>query len=981
MVTDPSQKKSEDDAAGQYHFVSYSRRDSAFMKRLKDELENGEPPFRVWVDQSEMKPGPWPRQLEDAIDSCCSCLLIVSEESNKSPDVARELHRACEGDKPIIPLILDSKVKAPFQAGGYQSVYFLRGGDFGKGLAQLLKLLGDLELRKSFKKQEPVHQTPLTTPITINDPPLVAPTYFQGRTDQQQRIEEFLSDNTRTLLWISGRAGSGKTALACCVLERVQREVWADSGKKNDIDAIAYVDHEQHARSDWLTLFNKARRLVTPRGVTDPQKPAQGHSRTFDIPNLLADLAGRRVVFLIDHIDDLIDLQTHNIRGQYIRDALQAVLTATTCRLKVIVTSQILPRDLQTAQQARWFTLDLAGGLPEHDAMQLFKVLDGDGTLGLQRGDEALLTELCRRTQCNPGAIERLHTMVVTNRSTTPKAILQDEKRFLPEGVVVALIGKRYICLDEVSKTMMQILSVCKKPLAAHAVVSVFHLYYPVGDHPAIDPHEILKRLVNMQLVQQREQGYFLLAADQWYVVSQLSADASSTVGGSQDVHLDRNTLYKRHADYIAQMVSTNDPTVGSGLDTLQLEQLHYYRFNGKDYAAAFDVLERLESQLLAEGRSVELIGHCEQLIGKLEDPTRSRQLFDMLARTYHRRGDLDRAAACYEGGLKCVRDTGDLNRQCLYLGNLAICKQESGDLVRTTLYCMAALELAGQIGNRVWEAHIWNIIGEVLASLGQISAAMRASKRALKLARDNRQLEVEVMGIFEVVALANLGQHHEAQGNIDQADGECSRAYEFAEHLEFQLGKATAKRNLGILDLNQGKYKQAARHLTEAMQLVKNAQNVQLQQTILIELAAAQLMDSKLGDAELTVNTAVAIDTPFFTPEAYSLRGIILQRKGKLQEAAESFHHALKQAEVVLKRTPRYYRGLDVMGLSYVGLTLSEETDEYIDKAIGAYEAARFIIDEPGIVRRRLLLFSALAKDEPEKRVVLVRNAITLTP
>ncbi|CUS38574.1 hypothetical protein COMA1_50176 [Candidatus Nitrospira nitrosa] len=980
MLTDPSHEKSEDDAVGQYHFVSYSRRDNAFMKRLKDELESGEPPCRVWVDQSEMKPGPWPRQLEDAIDSCCSFLLVVSEESNKSPDVARELHRASEGGKPIIPLILDSKVKAPFQAGGYQSVYFLRGGDFGKGLAQLLKLLGDLELGKSFKKQEPVHQAPLTTPIIINAPPLVTPTYFQGRTDQQQRIEEFLSDNTRTLLWISGRAGSGKTALACRVLERVQRGVWADSRRKSDIDAIAYVDHAQHARSDWLTLFNKARRLVTPRGVTDPQKPAQRHSRTFDIQNLLTDLADRRVVILIDHIDDLIDLQIYNIRGQYIRDALRAVLTATTHRLKVIVTSQILPRDLQTAQQARWFTLDLAGGLPEHDAMQLFRMLDEDGTLGLQRGDESLLTELCRRTQCNPGAIERLHTMVVINRSTTPKAILQDKKHFLPKEVLDAMIARRYACLDAPSKTMMQILSLCNRPVKADAVVSVFRLYYTKVDHPAIDPDEILKQLGNMQLVQQREQGYCLLAADRWYVESQLSGDASSPIDDPTGVHLDRKTLYKRHADYIEQQISSSGPMMWRGLSTYQLERLHYYRFNGKDYASAFDVLERLEPQLLAEERSVELIEHCEQLIGKLEDSTRSRQLFDMLARTHHRCGELDRAAACYEGGLKCVRDTGDLNRQCLYLGNLAICKQESGDLVRTTLYCMAALELAGQIGNRVWETHIWNIIGEVLASLGRISAAIRASIRALKLARDNRELEVGVMGIFEVVALANLGQHHEAQGNIDQADDQCNRAYEFAEKIKFQLGKATAKRNLGILDLNQGNYKQASRQLTEAMQLVKGAQNVQLQQTILIELAAAQLMDSKLGDAELTVNTAVAINTPFFTPEAYSLRGIILQRQGKVQEAAESFHHALKHAEVVLKRTPRYYRGLDVMGLSYSGLTLAEETDEYIDKAVGAYEAARFIADEPGIVRRRLLLFSALAKDKSEKKLVLVRNAISPT-
>ncbi len=114
---------------------------------------------------------------------------------------------------------------------------------------------------------------------------------------------------------------------------------------------------------------------------------------------------------------------------------------------------------------------------------------------------------------------------------------------------------------------------------------------------------------------------------------------------------------------------------------------------------------------------------------------------------------------------------------------------------------------------------------------------------------------------------------------------------------------------------------------------------------------------------------------------EAHALSGVIRKRQGKMREAAESFYQALKQAEVVLNRTSPYYRGLDAMGLSYSGLTLSEETDEYLDKAIEAYDAARFITDEPGIVCRRLLLFDALAKDDSEKKLALVRNAITPAP
>lgn len=114
---------------------------------------------------------------------------------------------------------------------------------------------------------------------------------------------------------------------------------------------------------------------------------------------------------------------------------------------------------------------------------------------------------------------------------------------------------------------------------------------------------------------------------------------------------------------------------------------------------------------------------------------------------------------------------------------------------------------------------------------------------------------------------------------------------------------------------------------------------------------------------------------------EAHALSGVIRKRQGKMREAAESFYQALKQAEVVLNRTPPYYRGVDAVGLSYSGLTLPEQADEYLDEAIGAYGAAHDITDEHGIVRRRLLLFDALAKDDSEKKLALVRNAITPAP
>lgn len=434
-------------------------------------------------------------------------------------------------------------------------------------------------------------------------------------------------------------------------------------------------------------------------------------------------------------------------------------------------------------------------------------------------------------------------------------------------------------------------------------------------------------------------------------------------MNGPEGVHLSRLELVRQFASYFQQIGIESVPRGLGEFDLL---------YKAEDYAAAADVLNQLETLPLEKGRYMELARCYEQLDGKLEDRQLVRHVLDKLARIYHRLGELDRAAEKYQKGLQCVRDAGDRSGECRYLANLAICKQESGDFVAATLYCMAVLELAQQIGdNAWWEAHIWNVISETLASQGLISDAKQVSEHALKLACDNDQREIEV------VALANLAQHYEALGNVDHAQGECNRAYRIAQSIGFQLGESAASRNLGILNLSWGRYQLATKDLTKAMRLADVTQSVQLQQTIRIELAMALLLSGKLCEAEATVEEAVQYDAPLFNPEAHALRGVVWTWQGKMREAAESFYEALKHAEVVVKRSSQYYRGLDVMGLSYSGLTLSEETGEYLDKAIEAYEAARLITNEPGIVRRRLLLFDALAQVDSGRKLALVRNAI----
>ena len=962
MATDhPSDQRSnhpDHDGGMPSYFISYSHHDREKVEEIRKGIQKNPQRFHIWFDECFLNPGDdIAPEIQKKIGKCSTLLFVASRNSVTSAYCRREINLAYNTSKKIVPLRLHSDVELPegdlpLHIQGVKSIDFSK--NFQSGLEKLYTfLVGE-------RRESP--PSPVTSqPIGSENSPFPVPVHILGRSKEQQDIEQFISSDTSTVFWISGRAGSGKTALVCHVLDNIRRGEWLDSGRKVPIHSVVYLDREHQSRRDWFNALNKLRSISEAL----PQEPSSHSQKGYlasAVERVLSGLSKCCVVLFVDYLDGLIDLDTRNLANQNLHNALQTILAYRTHKLKVIVTSRVLPTNLPTTKPGQLCSLKLGEGLPQSEAMQLLKRLAQDGTVGLQETDDKLLADFCRRVGGNPRAIETLHKALQADEDISLKSILHDEKQFLPRAVLDSLVGESYSCLDDVSKTMMQVLSVPETPITAEAVGSVFHHY-----HPDSDARKVLSRLVNMQLVQKTNECYLLREGDWAYVAPQLVDDMSSTLGGPEGVHLSRFTLYKHYAEYFKQAASATDSTAESGL----LTQAFHHNYKGKDYTAAVDVLKRLVPHLSEQGRYQDLAQYYEQLDGKLVDGKLVRHRLNTLAWIYQRLGKLNRAVANYVEGLKCVREACDRQGECRYLANLAICEQESGDLVGTTLYCMAALELARETGDSAAEAHIWNIIGDSLASVGKISAAMQANERALKLARDNYQREIEV------VARVNLGLHYEALGDDNRAQEECDRACRLVFGIRFQLGESAARRNLGILQVNRRKYSLAVEDLTKAMQLADATQSVQLQQTIRIELASALLLGGELAKAEATVIEALQYDTPLFNPEAYALNGVILQKLGKVPEAAKSFFHAREQAQVVLKQTSGYYRMLDTMGLSYSGLILTE-SEPYLDEAIEAYQASRMLTQEPGIVRRRLHLFEALAQTDSEKKLAVVRNAIT---
>jgi hypothetical protein len=86
-------------------FVSYSRHDQKYVNQLVSHLRMYG--LVCWIDRSGIDYGSrWKTVVRDAVDSCGACVVVMTPEAEESQWVDREISRAEEGRKPILPLLL-----------------------------------------------------------------------------------------------------------------------------------------------------------------------------------------------------------------------------------------------------------------------------------------------------------------------------------------------------------------------------------------------------------------------------------------------------------------------------------------------------------------------------------------------------------------------------------------------------------------------------------------------------------------------------------------------------------------------------------------------------------------------------------------------------------------------------------------------------------------------------------------------------------
>ena len=988
-----------------HHFISYSKAEphaQDFARTLVESLRSGQSPVHAWLDEVEIDPGTiWDEEIENAIATCTTLLFVMSQRSVEHySECKKEWALALSFKKPVIPLLLDADVRAPFRLIDRHYLDFT--GAFEPGLVRLREYLvrlsspvgvleqlkirhrealsdlrripegarrartqADVELlEKQIAEQERVVADPdaaarraadtiarglererqperpspsLARDRFINPPPSVAPTYFQDRVNETRRVGEFLQDGALRMLTIVGRGGTGKTALVCRLLKGLEAGRLPDDGASLSVDGIVYLSCAGARRASTFNLYSDLCKLLPPEA-------AQRLDALYKSPD--TSTATKIDALLKEFPRGLTVVLLDNFE-----DALDPA------------TSNIADTELADALQA---FLDA----PPHAVKLLVTTRVAPKGLALtQPGrqeridlDEGLASPYAENilremdkgdTLGLKSAPAELLNQARERTRGYPRALealfailSADRDTSLPEilsgtsGVLPDTVVKVLVgeAFNRLDGSAQQVMQALAIYIRPVPAVAVDYLLRAYS--PAVDSAPVLNRLVNMQFVRKEGGRYYLHPVDREYALARIPA------GDRSDRRLETPPFTQfalRHiaANYFRDTRKTREEW--KTLDDLAPQLAEFdVRCDGDEYDMAASVLETIHYfYLYTWGHYRLMITLHERIKGRVDDPYLREKCLGHLGIAYAELGDVRSAIEVTELALEGARGIRNATDEVLWLGNLGTLYRDLGDSTR-------ALQFFEQswATNRRQDGYLQgvNLIyrGECYSDLGETDKAAECLGRGIPL--------IERSQVPEASA---------------------------------RTGGAHATLSLVMLDI--GRLDTA---LTEAKLAVRLGHQSNSPKTLAAANAALCLTTIVAGDfaaAREAAEAAERLDQAGQNHLIHTLLGIIGLREGNAALATTALTEAVQDAERMLKHNEHAFRAFDCMGVALAAAQCSPGLGSPglgsgglrdMAPAIEAHRRARRINHDAGVVSRVLRLYDALAPIDPTGLLAPARAA-----
>lgn len=760
----------------------------------------------------------------------------------------------------------------------------------------------------------------------INSPPYrVRLDLFHDRTDETKRVTALLRNDGVRLITVVGRGGAGKTALVLRLLELLESGQDGDGVPFADIVGIVYLSAlgTQHLLAD--KLFLDIARLLPDEVAGElhvlyrnPQIPLRDKMQA-----LLDRFTTGSVIVLIDNFEDIVDPRTETITNQGLLDELRAFLELAHHAVKLIITTRVLPTDLQRINPTRQDLVKLGEGLPSPFAEDFLRKLDEDGTAGLRTAPPDLLTQAQLRTRGFPKALEALYFVLAQDPTTSLQAILDKSATYLPEDVIEDFVGEAFSRLDVSAAQVVQALAVFEQPVPLVAVDYILKPFFPT-----IDSAPLLGRLLKRYFVRRNEQGrYFLHPVERQYALGQIP------LGTRADNRLSvppftQFALRNLAADFFHK--AWKDRSEWRTLEDLepQFAEIELRHLAGEHDEAAAIVCDIHYRYLYVWGCYRQMIDLHERLRDTIADTTLKEYSLRHLGIAYAEMGRVQEAIKVTSESLAMAHERHNVNGEVLDLGNLGTYYRDLGDTQRALDYYTQAWE-TNRSQDTYFQAVHSTYLGECYAYQGDFARAADILRKGVLLARAAGDQPFET----------------------------------FARGLLCQV----------LVDLDR--YREAVGEATEAVLKAKDLGSLKLLYVCNIALFRAHLALDDLPRARRAAEEAVKSDYPIENHLSYTCLAVAALRSGDAATAQSAFTDALEAADQALEFNPRLFHALDSRGLSLAARQLCGEPPN-LEGAVEAHRRARSINRDEGVRRRVASLYRALAPVDPNDSLARARDA-----
>ncbi|MCP4140218.1 MAG: ATP-binding protein [Chloroflexi bacterium] len=226
----------------------------------------------------------------------------------------------------------------------------------------------------------------------INPLPNSIPEHFEGRQFEIQELTDFIKNDHQKILTIIGRAGSGKTVLACRVLQSLETGKFPNDLGEFSIDGVVNLSELNSYKVNVVNIFSGLLQLIDhEQAVKLEELYKEGKFSTeVKIRALLKALPDNPIVLLLDNFETLLEKSASSLRDSELLDALKTILLVKKNTLKVIITTRVPPRDLVEIEPGEHHILHLDKGLEYPYAENVLRKLDRNGRAGFKNASEDL---------------------------------------------------------------------------------------------------------------------------------------------------------------------------------------------------------------------------------------------------------------------------------------------------------------------------------------------------------------------------------------------------------------------------------------------------------------------------------------------------------------------------------------------------------------------------------------------------------------